>query len=800
MEKYFDVSLSAKERAEDLLSRLSLDEKIRQIGCAVFVPGVPKEFLDVKGGIGSATVIGAENPAETIRECQDYIMENSPHRIPALFHCEALAGPVYILGGNQYPISIGLGATFEPEIVKEMADATRKQMVANGFRHALSPVSDLARDLRWGRCNETYGNDPTLSAQMTVAFVKGLQGNDLKEGVAACGKHFLAYSQTEAGMNCHKTVADERDIREVFAKPFEAAIHMADMKTVMASYAAINGRPVSASKTILTGLLREELGFEGLTVSDYSAHNQVIEMYKIAETPVEAGITCLKAGLDTEYPMRVCYNNDLNQAVEEGRIDIDYINRSALRVLTLKFELGLFENPYPHEEMLPVAMDNTENDRNSYKAARKSITLMKNEGILPIKDNSKKIAVIGPAGNCLRMMFSHYTGIATMEMMANLATEGDTQQGFHIAEMTEEVGTIDGAAAMDGVMSGMSEKEISDKYALDGLIRSLYPQAKTVFEALQESFADITFLEGCDYKGNDDSHIAEAAELANRADIVILCIGGKSGLGKTATSGEGVDSATLRLPGQQEKLMKEIYRTNKNMVVVHTDGCPLVSEWAYENVPAIIEAWLPNTFGGNAIADVLTGKYNPGGRVPVDVPRSAGHVPVYHYQDNGSSALYNPGMIDTGYADSHSSVLAPFGYGLSYTEFAYSDISLHDLENGNIEITVSVKNTGGVDGEEVVQLYGTDLIASMIRPVHELIGFKRVALCAGEEKQVVFRFNIDIMSFQSESGVWITEKGKFRFVAGGNSADERCEVFYELYETKEVNPNKRCFFAAVDAG
>lgn len=795
MDKYLDRDLTPQERAEDLLGKLSLDEKIRQLGCTVFVPMVPKEMLDIEGGIGSATVIGSQEHAKEIRACQDYVMAHSPHHIPALFHCEALAGPVYVLGGNQYPISIGLGASFDPQIVKEMCEVTRKQMVANGFRHALSPVMDIARDLRWGRCNETYGNDPTLAAAMSVAFVQGLQGDDLRDGVAACGKHFLAYSQPESGMNCHKSTVDDKDIREKFAKPFEAAIQLADLKTIMPSYSAVNGKPVSASKRLLTSLLREQLGFRGVTVSDYGAHAKLIDMYKLAESPQDAGKQCIKAGLDVEFPMRVCYADNLKQAVENGEIDETYIDRAVLRVLLLKFELGLFENPYPREELLAAAMDNTENNRKSYEAACKTLTLVKNNGILPIRDKSKKLAVIGPTGNSLRMLFSHYTGISTVEMMQNLASEGDTQEGFHLADMADASQEVDGAAALDSVTESMSKQEISDKYALDGMIRALYPDAKTIFEALSEEFDEISFCEGCDYKGSDTSGFAQAEEAARAAEVVILCVGGKSGLGKTATSGEGVDSATLLLPGQQEQLMRHIHAVNPNMVLIHTDGIPLVSEWAYQHIPAILEAWLPNSFGGNAIAAAICGKVNPAGRLPMDVPRSVGHLPVYHYQDNGSSSVKNPGMIDTGYADSCSSVLAPFGWGLSYSEFAYSEPQLRVLSEEELEISVLVSNHGEADGEEVVQLYGEDLLASMIRPVHELIGFKRISLESGTAKRVAFRFNMNVLSFENDDGDWILEKGTFRFVLGKHSNDVQAEFFYEQPKTISVQPNNRCFFA-----
>ena len=796
MERYLDTSFTPKERAKDLLSRMDLTEKTRQLGCTMILPMLPIERQDLKGGIGAATVMGSEDLPDDIRKLQDYIMDHSPHHIPALFHSEALAGTVAVPGANQYPISIGLGATFSPEIVEEMCEITRKQMVANGIRHALSPVCDLARDLRWGRTNECYGNDPTLSSAMTVAFVRGLQGENLSDGVAACGKHFLAYSQTEGGLNMHKSMADPREVREQFAKPFEAAIQLAGLKTIMNSYSSINGKPVVASREILTNLLRGDLGFDGVVVSDYTSIPRLVDPCRMAENSIQAGILALKAGLDIECPSRECYGDVLTEAVRDGRLDESYVDIAVLRILTLKFELGLFENPYPREKMLAEFMAPSVGQPESYHAAQKTMTLMKNNGILPLTDPGKKIAVIGPTGNCLRMMFSHYTAIASLEMMANLQTEGDTQQGYDISGLMEAALETDPEAKKQQNNRGdIFGPEFSDKYAIEDLIRGYYPKARTIFEALKDSFDQVSFAEGCDYHGDDASGITEAASLAASSDIVILCVGGKNGIGSSATSGEGVDCCTLDLPGCQEELMREVYRSNPNVIVVHTDARPLVSEWAYEHVPAILEAWLPNTYGGNAIADVLTGRYNPAGRTPVDVPRSVGHLPVYHYQQNGSSAVHNRHMIPSGYAGGDATVLAPFGYGLSYTAFSYSNGRMTSDEQGKLVISVDVTNTGDRDGEEVVQLYGSDLFASVIRPIHELIGFRRIFLKAGETKTVTFSFRIDILSFIDENNNWIVEEGDFRFVVGSHSEDCRAEFSYRLPHTRKINPNQRCFYA-----
>lgn len=808
---YKDTNLSPKGRAEALLKELSLEEKIRQIGCSSVRELNNFDECDLKNGTGEVSVPMGEprKLAEQIKEMQDYIMDNSPHRIPAIIHGEALAGPVSFLGGNQYPISIGLGATFEPELVEKMSEYTRKQMLAHGIRHALSPVADLAKDPRWGRCNETYGSDPTLSSEMTVAFVKGLQGEDIKDGVAATGKHFLGYSVTESGLNSHRTMVTDRELREQFAKPFEAAINVAGIKSIMNSYAQIDGRPVATNKAILTDLLRDDLGFDGLVVSDYGSAAQTINPHRLAETKGEAAKLCIEAGLDVECPNHEIYGEEMLEAVRSGEIPEELIDRSVLRVLTLKFEMGLFEDPYPRFELMDEAMDNAEANKGSLEAARKSITLLKNDGILPIKDKKVKVAVIGPTANSLRLIYSHYTAVANNEIMITMRTLMEKQ----VRDLAA-AGKIDLTMIMNQGRDGAKETEkkpksfdfstippqspvnmIASKYVFDDEIRKYYPDAQTILDGIKDRFENVEFLEGCDYKGFDESGIPAAVELAKNSDVVILCVGEKSGIEPTCSSGENFDTSSIGLPGVMEKLARAVVEANGNVVAVHTGAKPWCSEWAYENIPAIIEAWFPSTYGGRAIAEVITGEYNPAGRTPMDLPRTSGHIPVHHMQYNGSSSNDHVQMFMKGYTDSLSEALIPFGYGLSYTKFDYQNISLSDLGDSNIAIDVTIKNIGDVDGEEVVQLYGKDLYASVVRPRQELIGFKRVAVRCGETKTVRFTFNIDVLAFTDIDRKWIVEKGKFEFKAGRHAEDNALKVEYTLDKTQSVDPNKRCFYA-----
>ena len=784
MFKYQDATLPIRERVADLMSRMSLAEKVRQLGCTMqFGAGTDPARMDLAPGIGEVAVMGGPaTPGELaayVKQVQDYVMANSPHGIPALFHCEALSGPM-MASANVFPTSISLGATFNPEIVQDMCDRTRKQMLALGIRQALSPVMDTSRDLRWGRVSETYGGDPTLNAAMSCAFVTGLQSDDIRDGVAATAKHFLGYSQTEGGINMARTAVDARDIREVFAKPFEAAIRKAGLKSVMNSYSELDGKPVCASTEIMTDLLRDDLGFEGPVVSDYGSIARLVYVFHTAPDFVDAGIQCLKAGLDVECPSRMGYADGFITAAENGRVAESIIDRSLERVLTLKFELGLFEDPYPRTETLATVFDNTENDARSLDAARQTMTLTKNEGILPITDRKTRIAVIGPTGDSLRMMYSCYSYVGSIEMFAGEMPPPD-MAGFDLSDAPL-----------------MPQVTYVDMAKTDARVREMYPGAKTIFEALSECYPNATYHLGCDYKLADQVEIDAAVAAAKAADVVILTVGGKNGWGLHCTTGEGIDASDLDLPGAQEALMRAVYDANPNLIIVHTDGRPLVSEWAYAHAAAILEAWLPCTWGGAAIAETICGENVPGGRLPVDVPRTVGHTPVYHYQRHGSglASLAAGGLNRQGYIDSSASALLPFGFGLSYTTFAYSDFALTVDEVGKVEARVTVANSGDVAGSEVVQLYGQDLIGSMIRPQQELIGFRRIALAPGEARTVTFRFDLNQLAFIDADGHWVVEEGDFRFFVGGNSADVQAEATLHQPRTMEIDYRRRSFYAA----
>ena len=779
------ISTAARQRAAALLKELSLEEKVRQLGCTMLISeDTDLTAKDLSGGIGEIALLDiCEEPealAARLRDVQQYVMEHSPHRIPALFHCEALGGPV-VPHTVLYPNSIGLGATFDTALVRDMANTIRTQMRAMGILHALSPVLDVAKDLRWGRVNETYGGDPTLSAAMSCAFVQGLQGDDLSTGVAATAKHFLGYSQTVGGLNLTRTQADARELREVFAKPFEAAIRKAGIRTVMNSYSEWEGRPVCASRKLLTDLLRSELSFDGLVVSDYRSVQRLLDdILATADDITDAAMQCLTAGLDMELPDRLGYADGMTHAFAEGKVDISYLDRAVLRVLTLKFELGLFDEPYPQWQQYHAAAF-APTAAAEQRATRESIVLTKNEGnTLPLTDRSIKLAVIGPGASSLRLLYGGYTQPSMLEM-------------FQV---------VQDSSAMAGVGDKSTAKPVRkyDLAATDREIHKSRPEAKTIFEAMQELYPNCTYTQGCDYLDPTQTDFAAALAAAESADAVILCLSGKNGWGRHCDTGEGNDAASLDLPGAQKELARVVLAANPRTIVTHTDGRPLTCPHIYANAAAILEAFTPGTWGGTELAALIAGIHSPAGCLPLPLPRTAGHEPMFMAEHRGTTGQsFVAGSLNPdGYWQSDFRPLRPFGYGLSYTTFAYEALNLIVDPDGTAEALVTVRNTGSCDGETVVQLYGRDAIATIVRPELELLGFARITVPQGQRRTVRFRFNLNQMAFPDEYSVWHLEAGRFTISAGPNSADLPLTADYIQPCTREILPEAREYFAEWD--
>jgi len=744
-ELYKNPELPVDVRVKDLLERMTLEEKVAQLGTiwGFEVLGENKKFSRekaeklLKHGIGQITRPGGstnlkpEEAAEFINEIQRFLVEETRLGIPAIMHEECLTGYM-CLEATMFPQAIALASTWDPELIERMAEKIREDMRKVGAHQGLAPVLDVARDPRWGRTEETYGESPYLIAKMGTAYVRGLQGNNIKEGVIATVKHFVGYSSSEGGKNWAPAVISERILREIFLFPFECAVKEAGALSVMNAYNEIDGVPCASSRKLLTEILRNEFGFGGIVVSDYSAIDMLRAYHKIAMDKKEAARLALEAGIDIELPKIDCYEY-LKSLVQEGIISEKLIDEAVSRVLKVKFMLGLFEKPYVD---VKSAKFNDHRDL-ALEIARKSVVLLKNDGTLPIKKDTRRIAVIGPCADSVRNLMGDYMYPAHIEVFTELDTESLEVPKPNI-------------------------NEIMDHY------RSRIP---TILEAIKKKVrGEVLYAKGCDIIGESKEGFKEAVEIARKSDIVILAVGDRSGLTKNCTSGETRDSGTLNLPGVQKDLILEITKVGVPTVLVLVTGRPYSLKDVVDKVNAIVEIWFPGEAGGEALADVLFGDYNPGGKLPITFPRSVGQIPVYHYQKPSGTMSY----WWKDYVDESVTPLFPFGHGLSYTKFEFSNLRIEPETiptAGRFVVKVDVKNTGKVKGDEVVQLYVGREYASVTRPVKELKGFKRVSLKPGEKKTVVFEVHTDVLAFYDSNMKLVVEPGTFKIMVGNSSED-----------------------------
>jgi beta-glucosidase len=629
-----------------------------------------------------------------------------------------------------------------------MTGVIRAQMMAVGVRQGFSPVLDVARDPRWGRIEETYGEDPYLVAVMGTTFVKGLQGEDIKQGVVATLKHFVGYGKSEGGLNWAPADIPPRMLREVYLYPFERAIKEGGALSVMNAYSEIDGVPCGASTELLTDILRNEWGFEGVVVSDYYAVDSLQSYHRAAPDKANAARLALTAGVDSELPMHDCYAQPLKEQVEKGMVSEKLIDRAVFRMLRLKFMMGLFENPYVKAEEAARIFDLPEHRTLALETARKSIVLLKNENeILPLDRNIKTIAIIGPNADVQRNLLGDYTYPAHIEITI-MAAEATGAQPPAPDERADHV-TVPVVTILEGIKAKLG-KDTRMLYAV-----------------------------GCEYNSASKDGFPEAVEAAQAADIAIVVVGGKSGLTPDCTCGELRDSAELRLPGVQDDLVRAIYETGTPVVLVLVDGRPLALGWIIEKIPAIIEAWLPGEEGGNAVADVLFGDYNPGGKLPISFPAKVGQIPVYygHKPSGGRSQFWGD------YVDSSTSPTFEFGYGLSYTTFNFSNLRVEPDRislTGKVSLKAEIENSGNRAGEEVAQLYIKDVVASITRPVKELKGFKRIALKPGETRTVEFELSAESLGFYDRNMEFTIEPGVFKVMVGRSSGDILLEGEFEV--------------------
>lgn len=795
-ELYKDDSQAVADRVEDLLSRMTLAEKVAQLG-SCYAPlllgqqgaDVEKMQLHIGQGMGHISRVGGflnlppEATAVLVNGMQKYLLEETRLGIPAIIHEECLSG-YQAAKGTTFPQMIGMGATWEPELAAQMTAIVREQMLVVGARHGLSPVLDVARDPRWGRTEETFGEDPYLISQMGIAYVRGLQGEDLSDGVIATGKHFLGYSVTEGGLNWAPAHIPSRELYEVFATPFEAATREAGLASVMNSYSEIDGVPAGVSKEILTDLLRGKMGFAGLVVSDYGTIDAAFNYHHISTDLQGAGVQALQAGLDMELATTVGYGKLLVDAVEKGLADEALVDRSVRRVLAAKFQLGLFENPFADTERIAEVFSRPDNRETALHLAQKSMTLLKNEGgLLPLAKNIPSLAVIGPNAASVRNLLGDYSFVGQIESVVAITSSG--------AMSDESVDKSD----VDAFMAMF--KEIVEAENKDSFTRKNHPQMASVLEAVQTAVSDqtnITYAQGCNIDDNDTSNFAGAVAAAAAAEVALLVLGDKAGLGVDGSTGEGRDRASLQLPGVQQQLLEAVAATGTPVVLVLVNGRPYATSWAAEHVPAILEAWLPGEEGGTAVADALFGDINPGGKLPISVPRNVGQVPVFYGHKPSGGRSY---MSDH-YVDSLATPLYPFGFGLSYTEFDFSELNISELQvdsQGQVSVSCRITNIGATAGDEVVQLYFHDREATITRPVKQLVAFKRITLAPGEDTTVTFSVQMSQLGFYDRQMDFVVEPGNMDVMVGSSSADIHLTGEFEIIGEVVELMGKRSFSA-----
>jgi beta-glucosidase len=609
-----------------------------------------------------------------------------------------------------FPVPLGEAASWDTKAVEGAAAVAAAEASAAGVRWTFAPMVDIARDARWGRIVEGSGEDSFLGSAMASARVRGFQGKDYSapDKVVACAKHWVAYGAAEAGRDYNTTEVSERTLREVYFPPFQAAVE-AGVGTFMSAFNDLNGEPTSANSFTLTKVLRDEWKFDGIVVSDYESVRELMN-HGIAATEAEAARAGLAAGVDVEMVSRL-YNKHGAQLIREGKLSMAAIDEAVRRVLRIKFRLGLFDNPYTDESRESAVMLSREHLATAREVAARSLVLLKNERqTLPLDKNIRSLALIGPLADDRQSLIGSWTG--------------------------------------DG------RKE--DAVTLLAGIRAKVPAS-----------TKITYANGCEVSGGTTEGIAEAVNLARQADVAILVVGESADM-----SGEAASRTSLDLPGHQQELVKAVVAAGKPTVVVLMNGRPLTINWLAENAAAILETWFAGTQAGNAIADVLFGDVNPGGKLPVTFPRTVGQAPLYYNHKNTGRPPDANNKYTSKYLDMPWTPLYPFGYGLSYTEFKLSNLQLSARSiapDGRLTVSVEVENVGKRAGDEVVQLYIRDLAASVTRPVKELRGFERLTLQPGEKRRLEFQLTSEHLGFYNRDMRFVVEPGEFKVFVGNSS-------------------------------
>jgi beta-glucosidase len=763
------------QRIKTLIAQMTLDEKLAQLGSHVIHELLTREELDegklsakLKHGIGQitrmtgASTLDPRSAAGVHNRIQKYLVEETRLGIPAIFHEECCSGAMGV-GATAFPQMLGLAATFRPELAESMAAGIRAQLMAVGARQGLAPVLDVARDPRWGRVEETFGEDPTLISHFGAAYIRGLQGDSLSEGVLATAKHFIGHSLSQGGLNCAPVHAGWQEIYEVCMGPFQAAVR-AGLGSIMNAYPELDGQVVAASRRILTDILRRELGFDGLVVSDYNAVIMINNFHCLAESLSEAASLALQAGIDVELPTTECYGDHLRKALETGLVNVEAVDEAVRRHLQKKMELGLFEHPYVDEGRVLEVYETEQNRALAREIARQTLVLLKNDGVLPLSRAARTIAVIGPNADDGRNLLGDYSYAAMSEHERD-----DRRDPF-----------FDQACLAGGAAWAVRVPTV---------LESIKAQAP--------SGTQVLYAKGCEVLGDDRSGFDQAVSAAGMADAVVLVLGDRSGMVENCTTGETRDSSDLLLPGAQNELARAVIQTGKPVVIVLVTGRPYAIPWLDEHANAILQAWLPGEEGGAAIAEALFGRINPGGKLPITFPRGVGQIPVFCAAKKSGKKSHWHGD----YVTEKVTPLYPFGHGLSYTAFTYRDLLISRQAAGiddHVDISLMVTNSGATAGDEVVQLYIRDEYASVPRPDKELKGYVRIDLQPGESKFVVFHLPVNQLAFYDHHLHLGVEPGRVQVMIGSSSEDIRLSGQFEISGAGRLPVKERVFVCPLE--
>jgi beta-glucosidase len=849
---YKNPSLSIEKRIEDLLSRMTVEEKVAQLECQISESPLTNKYMrEGIGGLGCMLrPLRARQAAERLNQIQKFMLEKTRLGIPIIMHDEALHG---LLGtkATSFPQSIALASMWDPDFLYQVAEVIALETKSRGIRQVLSPTINMARDVRWGRTEETYGEDPYLTSRLAVAFVSAFE----KNGIITTPKHYAA-NIGDGGRDSNPIHFSERIMREIYLPVFKACIREANATSIMAAYNSFDGTPCSSNRWLLTDLLRGEWGFKGFVVSDYGSVSGIYNMHHTAVDSTDCARQALEAGLDVELPYVTMYGKPLLKACKEGLVPREVLDQAVRRVLSAKFRLGLFENPYADPTLADKLNDSSEHRKLALVAARRSVILLKNENqTLPFDKGLKSIAVVGPLANIVKLGGYSGSGMATVSVLDGIKKVLPSA-AVYFARGAGVVSTYYPIVPAECLVAGAGNPEkhglkgeyfnnmsLSGKPDLvridqkvdfywgsgspDPLIQSdkfsirwtgklvspvtgrckiipttddgvrLYIDNKQVDNAWYDrgatsDFIDVSLVEGQTYdvkieyydnggdayaalgwdiqgQREDDSDIQEAVDVAKKAQATVIVVG--------VNEGEGRDRANIGLTPKLEKLILSVSELGKPTAVVLINGSAISMEHWIESVDAILEAWYPGEEGGNAIADVLFGNVNPGGKLPITFPVSVGQCPLF-YNTKPTGRGYD-------YVDMSGRPLFPFGHGLSYTTFEFSNLKLSSetvKPDQSVSVSLDVRNSGLVKGDEVAQLYIHDVIGSVSRPLKELKGFKRVTLEPGEKKTVELLLTPEHLSMYNREMKWVVEPGTFEILVGCSSSDIKLKANLEVVQ------------------